>query len=110
MDSGEIYRASSWRLGSSSIWRNSGMEVFSKSSHENDEDDEESLKWAAIERLPTYLRVRRGILTEEQGKTREIEIKNLGLVERRNVLERLVKIADKDNEKFLLKLKSRIDR
>ena len=109
MDSGEIYRASSWRLGSSSIWRNNSMEVFSKSSHE-DEDDEESLKWAAIERLPTFLRIRRGILTEEQGTTREIEVKNLGPLERRNVLERLVKIADKDNEEFLLKLKSRIDR
>ncbi|GMN45205.1 hypothetical protein TIFTF001_014383 [Ficus carica] len=85
------------------------MEVFSKSSHE-DEDDEESLKWAAIERLPTFLRIRRGILTEEQGTTREIEVKNLGPLERRNVLERLVKIADKDNEEFLLKLKNRIDR
>lgn len=84
------------------------MDVFSKSSH--DEDDEEALKWAAIEKLPTYLRIRRGILTEEEGQAREIDIKNLGLLERKNVLERLVKVADEDNEKFLMKLKDRINR
>ena len=84
------------------------MEVFSRSSRE--EDDEEALKWAAIEKLPTYLRVRRGILTEAEGQAREIDIKNLGLLERRNILERLVKVAEKDNEKFLMKLKNRIDR
>ncbi|KAH0658432.1 hypothetical protein KY289_027180 [Solanum tuberosum] len=64
------------------------------------EDDEEALKWAAI---------RRGILSE-QGQSREVDITDLGLVEKRNLLERLVKIAEEDNEKFLLKLKQRIDR
>ena len=120
--SGDIYRSvSSSRLGlgsSSNIWRSSAMEVFSRSSRHGDgegnggDDDEEALKWAAIEKLPTYLRIRRGILTtEDQGKpSREIDIANLGLLERRNVLDRLVKIADKDNERFLMKLKDRIDR
>ncbi|GLT97658.1 hypothetical protein SLE2022_152130 [Rubroshorea leprosula] len=107
MDPGvvEIYsnRVSSARIGSSSIWRNSTREIFSISSRE--EDDEEALKWAAIEKLPTYLRVRRGILTGA-----EVDIKDLGFVERRNLLERLVKIADEDNEKFLLKLRERIER
>uniref|UniRef100_A0A2N9H7W4 ABC transporter domain-containing protein n=1 Tax=Fagus sylvatica TaxID=28930 RepID=A0A2N9H7W4_FAGSY len=107
-DGGDVYRVSSARLSSSNIWRNSGLEVFSKSSVE--EDDEDALKWAAIEKLPTYLRIRRGILTEAEGQAREIDIKNLGLVERRNLLERLVKIAEEDNEKFLLKLKDRIER
>ncbi|KAA8521480.1 hypothetical protein F0562_012153 [Nyssa sinensis] len=108
MESGDIFRVSSARLSSSNIWRNSTMEVFSRSSLE--EDDEEALKWAAIEKLPTYLRIRRGILTEEEGQPREIDVKNLGLLEKRNLLERLVKIAEEDNEKFLLKLKERIDR
>ncbi|XP_022148619.1 pleiotropic drug resistance protein 1-like [Momordica charantia] len=108
MDSGEIYRVSSARINSSSIWRNSAMEVFSRSSR--DEDDEEALKWASIEKLPTYLRVRRGILSLEGESAREIDVKNLGLLERRNVLERLVKIAEEDNERFLLKLKDRMER
>ncbi|KAF5936342.1 hypothetical protein HYC85_027471 [Camellia sinensis] len=109
MEGGDnILRVSSARLSSSNIWRNSGREVFSKSFH--DEDDEDALKWAALEKLPTYQRIQRGILTEEQGHAREIDIKNLGVMERKNLLERLVKIAEDDNEKFLLKLKKRIDR
>ncbi|GFS44954.1 pleiotropic drug resistance 12 [Actinidia rufa] len=108
MESGDIFRGSSARISSSNIWRNSPREVFSRSSRE--EDDEEALKWAAIEKLPTYLRITRGILTEEKGKPREIHIKNLGFLERKNLLERLVKIAEEDNERFLLKLKERIDR
>ena len=84
------------------------MDVFSKSSR--DEDDEEALKWASIERLPTYLRVRRGILSLEGESAREIDVQNLGLMERRNILERLVKIAEEDNERFLLKLKNRMER
>ncbi|CAN4097540.1 unnamed protein product [Withania somnifera] len=97
---GNILKVSSARL-------NSTTDVFSRSSRE--EDDEEALKWAAIEKLPTYLRIRRGILTE-QGQTREVDVTDLGLVEKRNLLERLVKIAEEDNENFLLKLKQRIDR
>nr|GMD44317.1 pleiotropic drug resistance protein 1-like [Ipomoea batatas] len=96
------------RLGSSNVWRNSAMEVFS--SRGEGDNDEEALKWAAIEKLPTYLRVRRGILTEEEGQCKEVDVKGLGLVEKKNLLERLVKVAEEDNEKFLLKLKQRIDR
>ncbi|KAG8375490.1 hypothetical protein BUALT_Bualt10G0105300 [Buddleja alternifolia] len=109
MEGGDIFRVSSARLSSSNIWRNTGMEAFSRSSREPD-DDEEALKWAALEKLPTYLRIRRGILTEEKGQTREIDIKNLGLVERKNLVERLLEIAEEGNEKFLLKLKERIQR
>ncbi|KAK6927462.1 hypothetical protein RJ641_006053 [Dillenia turbinata] len=96
-------RVSSARISSSSIWRNTGMDVFSRSSAA--EDDEEALKWAALEKLPTYPRIRRGLLAEDEGKSREIAIETLGLEERRNLLDRLVKIAEEDNERFLLKLK-----
>ncbi|KZV20014.1 pleiotropic drug resistance protein 1-like [Dorcoceras hygrometricum] len=108
MEGGDIFRVSSGRISSSNIWRNTGLEVFSRSSLEA--DDEEALKWAAIEKLPTHLRIRRGILQEEEGRSREIDIKNLGLVERKNLVERLLKLVEQGNEKFLLKLKERIDR
>ncbi|KAK0570618.1 hypothetical protein LWI29_004030 [Acer saccharum] len=110
METGDVLRPSSARLSSSNIWRNDPVEVFSRSSRGNEEDDEDALKWAALEKLPTYLRIQRGILTEAEGPTREIDIKSLGWIERRNLIERLVKIAEEDNEKFLLKLKERIDR
>ena len=109
MESSEIYRLGSLRLSSSNVWRNTTIDVFSKSSRE--EDDEEALKWAAIERLPTYHRLRRGILTdEEKGQRREVDIEHLGPAERKIILERQVKFAEEDNEKFLLKLKQRVDR
>jgi hypothetical protein len=99
----------SFRIGSSSIWRNSdAAEIFSNSFHQ--EDDEEALKWAAIQKLPTFARLRKGLLTSLQGEATEIDIENLGLQERKDLLERLVRLAEKDNEEFLLKLKNRIDR
>ncbi|CAL5206363.1 unnamed protein product [Lathyrus oleraceus] len=108
MESNEVSRVESLRrVSSSSMWRNNSMDIFSTSERE---DDEEALKWAAIERLPTYLRIRRSIINDEEGEGREIDIKKLGLTERKVLLERLVKIAEEDNEKFLLKLKERMDR
>lgn len=41
---------------------------------------------------------------------REVVLKNLGVVERKNLMERLVKTAQEENEMFLLKIKERIDR
>ncbi|KAJ9179101.1 hypothetical protein P3X46_010924 [Hevea brasiliensis] len=109
MESADLYRASSsFRRGSSLARRNNGLEIFTQSFRE--EDDEESLKWAALEKLPTYDRLRKGILTTMTGEASEIDVHSLGFQERKNLLERLVRVADEDNEKFLLKLKNRIDR
>ncbi|KAG5048444.1 hypothetical protein JHK85_009547 [Glycine max] len=107
MESGEL-RVASARIGSSSVWRSSGgVDVFSGSSRRD--DDEQELKWAAIEKLPTYLRMTRGILTEAEGQPTEIDINKLCPLQRKNLVERLVKIAEQDNEKFLFKLRDRID-
>jgi hypothetical protein len=100
----------SFRNGRSSIWRNSDAgEIFSNSFHQ-EEDDEEALKWAVIQKLPTFERLRKGLITSLQGETTEIDIANLGSQERRDLLERLVRLAEDDNEKFLLKLKDRFER
>ncbi|KAL9995553.1 putative ABC transporter, AAA+ ATPase domain, ABC-2 type transporter, ABC-transporter [Helianthus debilis subsp. tardiflorus] len=101
-------RTSSIRSGSTSVWRNSGMDVFSKSSRE--EDDEEALKWASLEKLPTFDRLRKGLLFGSTGPANEVDIDNLGAEDRKHLLDRLVKDADEDNEKFLLKLRDRLDR
>jgi len=106
---GDIYRASnSLRARSSTVWRNNGVEAFSRSSRE--EDDEEALKWAALEKLPTYNRLRKGLLTASHGVANEIDVTDLGFQQKQKLLERLVKVAEEDNERFLLKLRERIDR
>ncbi|CAL4962701.1 unnamed protein product [Urochloa decumbens] len=112
---GDIQKVASMRRGDSgSMWRR-GDDVFSRSSRE--EDDEEALRWAALEKLPTYDRVRRAIVplgdgAEAGGKAGvvDVDVLSLGPQQRRALLERLVRVADEDNERFLLKLKDRVDR
>ncbi|KAF2301515.1 hypothetical protein GH714_025374 [Hevea brasiliensis] len=103
MEGAEIYiGGASFRRGSSSIWRSNAMDTFSKSSRE--EDDEEALKWAALERLPTYDRLKKGILTTSKGEASEIAVANLGFLERRTLVDRLVKVAEEDNERVGIEL------
>lgn len=92
---------------SASSWRTTST-VFGRSGRE--EDDEEALKWAVLEKLPTYDRMRRGILKGDGGPAQEVDIQDLGILERKNLLEKLVKTAEEDNEKFLLKLRDRMER
>ncbi|KAG9459397.1 hypothetical protein H6P81_003905 [Aristolochia fimbriata] len=108
-----VFRGASVRRtpsrSASSVWRHSEERVFSLSSR--DEDDEEALKWAALEKLPTYDRVRKGILAGVAGEHQElIDITALGFQDKKNLLDRLVRVAEEDNEKFLKKLKNRMDR
>ncbi|XP_041993380.1 pleiotropic drug resistance protein 1-like isoform X2 [Salvia splendens] len=118
MDAGDLYRASgslrssskggeSFRASSSGIWRNTGLEVFTRSARE--EDDEEALKWAALEKLPTFDRLRRGLLLGSRGAN-EVDVHDLGIQDKKQLIERLVQTVEDDNEKFLLKLRNRIDR
>ncbi|RLN25163.1 ABC transporter G family member 36 [Panicum miliaceum] len=116
---GDIQKVASMRRGDSgSMWRR-GDDVFSRSSRE--EDDEEALRWAALEKLPTYDRVRRAIVPLGNGADAaagagggkglvDVDVLSLGPQQRRALLERLVRVADEDNERFLLKLKDRVDR
>ncbi|TYK25233.1 ABC transporter G family member 34-like isoform X1 [Cucumis melo var. makuwa] len=77
-------------------------------------DEEEELRWAAIQRLPTYDRVRKGMLREmlENGRVvcEEVDVRKMGFEERKRVMERVVKVVEEDNEKFLRRMRDRIDR
>lgn len=108
MEVAEVYvpGGSLRRGGESFIWRTNATDgFFSISSRFDDSDDEDSLKWAAIQRLPTYDRLKKGLFGSS-----EIDVSKLGFQERRTLLDRLIKIAEEDNERFLLQLKSRIQR
>lgn len=109
MERRELYKHSSFRLSSSNLWKSPAREIFSKSPRVV-EDEEEALKWAAIEKLPTFKRIQVGILKEEEGQQREIDVKKLGSIEKKSILDKLVQTAEEDNERFLLKLRERIDR
>ncbi|GMQ08797.1 hypothetical protein CsSME_00052376 [Camellia sinensis var. sinensis] len=89
--------SSSLRSNSSIMWRNTGVEIFSRSSSRA-EEDEEALKWAALERLPTFNRLKKGLLQDSVGVANEVDVLKLGFQERKNLMERLVRIAEEDNE------------
>uniref|UniRef100_A0A0E0LCK4 ABC transporter domain-containing protein n=1 Tax=Oryza punctata TaxID=4537 RepID=A0A0E0LCK4_ORYPU len=91
------------------------------------DDDEEALRWAAIERLPTYSRMRTAILSSADeaaaaaaeahagggaGKQqyKEVDVRRLGVGERQEFIERVFRVAEEDNQRFLQKLRNRIDR
>ncbi|XP_019196202.1 PREDICTED: pleiotropic drug resistance protein 1-like [Ipomoea nil] len=91
----------------------SGMDVFVKSSSSSrrvQEDEERALKWAALQRVPTYDRLKKALVTGLRGETSEIHINNIRYEDKKQILERLIKVPETDNHKFLLKLKDRIDR
>ncbi|KAL0355324.1 UNVERIFIED_CONTAM: Pleiotropic drug resistance protein 1 [Sesamum radiatum] len=98
-----------FRRNASAAFRNDVLEIFSSSSRVH-EDDDEALKWAALEKLPTFDRLRKCLLLGSRGAVNEVDIQDLGFQERKQLVERLVKVVEEDNEKFLLKFKNRIDR
>ncbi|KAK8713488.1 hypothetical protein V6N13_148704 [Hibiscus sabdariffa] len=85
------------------------------------EDDEEALKWAAIEKLPTYDRLRTSIINslvendgdgighDDQGP-REVDVRKFDLDDRQRFINAVFKVAEEDNEKFLKRFKNRLDR
>ncbi|PSS04971.1 Pleiotropic drug resistance protein [Actinidia chinensis var. chinensis] len=87
-------------------------DVFSRS--KRDSVDEEELKWAAIERLPTSDRLRKGILKQvlDNGSIvhEEVDVSHLGIQDKKLLIESILKVVEDDNEKFLQRLRDRIDR
>jgi hypothetical protein len=119
----------SGRRMSRSIGRGMGMETWGVDeafrhggggSGRAGDDDEEALRWAAIERLPTYSRMRTAMLSAEaaaaaeaegkQQQYREVDVRKLAVGERQEFIERVFRVAEEDNQRFLQKLRDRIDR
>ncbi|KAK4482015.1 hypothetical protein RD792_012931 [Penstemon davidsonii] len=80
-------------------------------------EDEEALRWAALEKLPTYDRLRKTILksfmeTPNHGSIKvvhkEVDVRNLDMNDRQDFIDRFFRVAEEDNEKFLIKLRDRI--
>ncbi|GLJ45897.1 hypothetical protein SUGI_0966190 [Cryptomeria japonica] len=85
--------------------------VSVSSSFRRRNDEEEDLIWAAIEKLPTYDRLRTSILQDTyHSHSQQIDVTNLHQHGRQQLIDRLVKVADQDNQVFLRKLRERLDR
>lgn len=90
-------------------------DVFSRAMSRNGrQDEEEDLRWAAIERLPTYDRLRKGMLNTvlDDGKMvqGEVDVTKLGNQEKKLLMDSVLKTAEEDNERFLQRLRDRTNR
>lgn len=100
--------------------RNWGTEdVFLGSSRRSGSvnEDEEALVWAALEKLPTYDRLRTGVMksfvdNDNQDKllSKEVDVRKLDVNDRQAFIERIFRVAEEDNEKFLRKFRNRVDK
>jgi len=110
-------RSLSW---GSSIWQSfRQMETedpFGRAQSEQEHrDEEENLRWAALEKLPTYDRMRQGILRraldqqqQGQGGVEVVDIQKLAGGDGGRVL--LERLFQDDSELFLRRLRDRIHR
>ncbi|XVF41711.1 hypothetical protein PTKIN_Ptkin01aG0301900 [Pterospermum kingtungense] len=111
MELSELGRSlrSSFRLHASSLG--------SSSARKEDEDVEYALQWAAIERLPTFERLRSSLfdkdedggMVNDKGKRQVIDVTRLGAPERHIFMEKLIKHIENDNLRLLRKIRNRID-
>ncbi|CAI8611938.1 unnamed protein product [Vicia faba] len=120
---GNLSRSISRSLSRSS-WRMEGVFASGRYSRRtsNVDEDEEALKWAAIEKLPTYDRLRTSILQtygeEYTGdddhpnivQHKEVDVRKLDGNERQKFIDKIFKVAEEDNEKYLQKFRNRIDK
>ncbi|KAJ7531928.1 hypothetical protein O6H91_14G065000 [Diphasiastrum complanatum] len=109
-----VLDAELWSIKRSISARTWGDNVFSRASAAHRElDDEEALRWAALEKLPTYDRLRTAIIKNvaENGRLihEQKDVTKLGFEERQHIVEKILKVTDEDNERFLIKFRNRID-
>ncbi|XP_021802771.1 pleiotropic drug resistance protein 2-like [Prunus avium] len=102
----------SWRTISLKDMWNEQPDVFKRSGAA--EEEEEELKWAAIERLPTFERMRKGMMTQVMSNGRvvhdEVDVTKLRTEDKKQLMESILKVVEDDNEKFLKRLRDRTDR
>ncbi|XP_023759511.1 ABC transporter G family member 35 isoform X1 [Lactuca sativa] len=79
-------------------------------------EDEEALRWAALEKLPTYSRLRTTIfksyIPEDQQELQSdqmlMDVRELDPVARQNFINKIFMLPEEDNERFLRKFRDRV--
>ncbi|XP_028104411.1 pleiotropic drug resistance protein 3-like isoform X2 [Camellia sinensis] len=90
--------------------------ISALSSVKDDVDDEYALQWAAIERLPTFERLRSSLFDENDGSKvdaqgkRIVDVTKLDALERNMFIDKLIKHIENDNLRLLHKQRKRIDK
>ncbi|KAK4765391.1 hypothetical protein SAY86_026481 [Trapa natans] len=115
----QVSRSMSRRSMSRSSW--SVEDMLGGSRNSLVAEDEEALKWAAIEKLPTFDRLRTSIIQSYlenehchnnmlDSSSAVVDVTKMDFAERQKFIDRIFKVAEEDNQKFLEKFRNRIDR
>ncbi|PWA46848.1 plant PDR ABC transporter associated [Artemisia annua] len=109
--------ASSWRMDDAFSIGGGGSHDGRSSRHSM--EDEEALRWAALEKLPTYNRLRTTIFKsyipadQQQPMPTEqmlVDVRELDPHARQAFIDKIFQVAEEDNEIFLRKFKDRVDK
>ncbi|KAL3843577.1 hypothetical protein ACJIZ3_000980 [Penstemon smallii] len=94
-----------------SSFRNRASSLRSDSTLTNiDLDEEALLQWAAIDRLPTFERLRSSLFDENEDGIKVVDVTKLGAPERHMFIEKLIKHIEHDNLRLLHKMRKRMDK
>lgn len=81
-------------------------------------EDEEALRWAALDKLPTYNRLRTTIFKsyiqadQQQTPTEQmlLDVRDLNPQAQQSFIDKNFKVVEEDNEIFLRKFRDRVDK
>jgi hypothetical protein len=73
-------------------------------------NDEDELRWAALEKLPTFNRLRTSVLTKDSGSARQVDVQDLSTGDFAHLVEKFHRSTDDENQQLLVKLRQRLDR
>ncbi|CAH1422174.1 unnamed protein product [Lactuca virosa] len=83
-------------------------------------EDEEALRWAALEKLPTYTRLRTTIFksyippgqqeTHSADHQMLVDVRELDPTARQSFIDKIFVVPEEDNERFLRKFRDRVDK
>lgn len=107
----------SWHM--EDVFSRSGGGSHDGRSSRHSMEDEEALRWAALEKLPTYNRLRTTIFKSyisgdqhQQMPTEQmlLDVRDLDPQARQSFIDKIFKVAEEDNEIFLRKFRDRVDK
>lgn len=90
------------------MW-NSSVNMFARTGENRAEDDEETLRWAALQRSPTYIQARTSFFRNVAGEVSLVDVRNLEIQEKGQVLDKLIDAVNEDTELFFNRIRKRFN-
>ncbi|KAH7845456.1 hypothetical protein Vadar_002249 [Vaccinium darrowii] len=91
------------------MW-NSSVNMFSRTGENRAEEDEEKLRWAALQRSPTYVQARTSFFRNVAGEVSLVDVGNLEIQEKDQVLDKLMNAVNEDTELFFDRIRKRFNK